>query len=235
MKKIITLVILIIFIIFLGISFYKKWVELKDFLTLIWFIPLTIAALFQDDIKRFISAPKLEIEFELGPPYCLKTTMKSKVTTPDGRIQRFKWDAYYFRFRVKNRGGSQAKLCECVAEKLWVYGDGGWSEDKTFQAVNLNWSNSKTQDEFLNINPNSPGWFCDLVHLENIPGKMMSIDYRSPFPNSQYAEIVPNIKHKILVVIYSENNKSVSREFEIHWTGEWRDEPNEMFEQVKIK
>lgn len=235
MKRILFSLVLLIFLIVLIACIFNGWVELKDFLSLIWFIPLTIVALFQEDLKHYLSAPKLKIEFELKEPYCLKTEMHADCKMPHGGSTMIKWDAYYFRFRIRNMGKSQARLCECVAEKLWFYDQEGWSEDRTFQAINLNWSNAKSKDEFLNINPNSPGWFCDLIHLEQGQGRGMKIDYKMPYPNSQYNEIIPKAKHKILVAVYSENAKPVFKEFEIFWSGDWNDVSEKMFKEVIIK
>ena len=244
MRKLIFFLVLIVFLVGLFVCLHYKKVELKDFLSLIWFIPLTIFALFQEDFKNYLSAPKLKLEFKLEEPYCLKTQItqvlecQARGITPSTYERKVVFDAYYFRFRVRNIGKTQARLCECVAERLWINEcEGKWEEIKTFQAVNLNWSNAKSQDEFLNINPHSPGWFCDLVHTEQVGSQaVMHIDYKFPFPNSQYKVIKLNVRHKILVTVYSENAKPVSREFEIYHSGQWKAAPEEMFfKEVTIK
>jgi len=230
-RVLIALIILIAIgaIFFVYFCYKKGKVQTKDFISLVWFIPLTAVALLQEEIKKFLSEPpELRIEFDLSAPYCVKTEMRNPA------LPSINWGAYYFRFRVRNVGKIQAKLCECVAEKLWIFDGVDWQEDRTFQGVNLNWSNSKSKDEFLNINPNCPGWFCDLIHLENLNNTGMLIDYKMPYPNSQYNEIIPLTKHKILISVYSENAKPILKIFEIEWTGEWREDAQEMFREVKL-
>ncbi len=237
MRRIIVLGAFIICIIGVVLCFVYKLVELKDILSLFWFIPLTIVALFQDDIKKYLFSPNLKIEFKLEAPYCLKSRITSNVIDVRGHHHiRVSQNTYHFRFRIKNVGKTQAKECECVAEKLWINNSKGeWIEDSTFQNINLNWSNDKSQDGFMDINPNSPAWYCDLVHTEEVGMQsVMHIDYKEPFPNSQLKIIQPNIKYKMLVSVYSENSKPVSKTFAIRHSGQWRDEPEEMFDKEVI-
>jgi hypothetical protein len=238
MRRIIVLSVLTVCILGTVFCYVNKLVELKDILSLFWFIPLTIVALFQDDIKKYLFAPNLRIEFKLEAPYCLKSRITSDVIDNRGHHHmRVSQNTYHFRFRIKNAGKTQAKECECVSERLWTSNTKGeWIEDNTFQNINLNWSNAKSQDGFMNINPNSPAWFCDLVHTEEVGMQsVMHIDYKEPFPNSQLKIIQPNIRYKILVSVYSENTKPVSKTFEIYHSGQWKDKPEEMLDkEVKI-
>lgn len=177
-----------------------------------------------------LSSPKLQIEFNLAGPHCLKTPLTDQQTS-----QRV-GDAYYFRFRVKNNGRSQARLCECVIEKLWQKERNEWVLDKTFQPMNLKWSNSKSTDEFLHINPKMPGWFCDLVHITNVVEKeKLWIDYKQPIPHSQRSLLDQGTEYKIAVSVYCENAKEVKKTFEIYWSGVWRDECEHMFKEVQLK
>jgi hypothetical protein len=198
-------------------------INVEKVFTVVSVLPLAVIALFQDEFKRWWLAPKLGIEFKLQPPYCLKTP------TSNGDF------AYYFRFRVKNIGMNQARLCECVAEDFWALQDNKtWKKYETFQPINLSWSNAKSKDEFMDINPECPGWFCDLVHIDHWNLQKLKIDFKQPVPFSQIDGIIPNSKCRIKVSIYSENAKPISKIFEISWSGAWRDRREEMFNEIAI-
>lgn len=236
MRKVLTGITVILSILFFILPFYYLWqgyIQSKDLLNLLWIIPLTIVALFQDKIKNELFSPAILVEFQLKEPFCLKTIIRHEVNSSVGHCFNFNESAYYFRFRIKNKGLNQAKLTECIAESLSRYKDSAWVKDDTFQPINLNWSNAKSLDEFLNINPKCPGWFCDLAHIAENQKKMF-IDYKEPYPNSQLNVIEPNIKHRIKVSVYSENAKPVSKEFEIYWSGQWKNNSREMFKEITI-
>lgn len=242
------LIVLLLFFVIPVTSFLYGALSWKDLLGYIWIIPITIVALFQDQTKRWLFAPKIELEFKLAGPYCLKSKVW-KQSSPQSAV--IAMPAYYFRFRIKNSGKTQANLCECVIEELWFKQKDQWQQDLTFQPINLNWSNGKAKDEFLNVNPQCPGWFCDLVHVEKghyheVPSDMyqttheavikadLAFDYLQPFPNSQYHVLQPNVKHQVKVAIYSENALPVKHTFEIVWSGTWKDNAEDMFKEVKI-
>lgn len=230
-----------IFVITAAALFINDYITLNNFLNYLWVIPLTIAALFQERIKIFLISPKLKIEFKLDAPYCLKTLHKQtveKVIPMGGTFHQelASWDAYYFRFRVKNVGKIQARFCECIIEKLWLCEDNKWIQDTTFQAINLNWSNAKSEDEFLHINPRFEGWYCDLVHIEkNTFAEGLVFDYKLPCPNSQYRKLKTKINHKVDISVYSENAKPIRSSFLIQWSGNWKDEPEHMYKELVVK
>ena len=229
-------------------SFFYGALSWKDLLSYVWIIPITIVALFQEEMRKRLFTPKIELEFKLSGPYCLKTKVWVK-TSPNSDVHEM--PAYYFRFRVKNTGQMQAKLCECVIEELWLMEKNEWKQDLTFQPINLNWSNGKSRGEFLNVNPQCPGWFCDLVSVEKghyyevenpLPGKQRTelrtnlvFGYMQPFPNSQYYILKQNVRHRMRVAIYSENASPVKHIFEINWSGVWNDNVGEMFNEFQIE
>lgn len=244
-KWIILIVFSVFFIIPIG-SFFYGALSWKDLLSYVWIIPITIVALFQDEMKKRLFAPRIELEFKLSGPYCLETKIRARDWRGAVLDER---PAYYFRFRVKNIGQIQAKLCECVIEELWFDERGEFMQDATFQPVNLNWSNGKAQREFMDINPHCPGWFCDLVHVEkdekefrpdpyDKPQKISTtdlvFDFMPPFPNSQYHILRPQIRHRVKIAVYSENASPVKRYFEINWSGAWKENTEEMFKEFQI-
>lgn len=222
------LALIIVIVGYLALPFYYLIIDFKDgkdLLSFLWVFLIAIIAIFQEQFRKELFAPILRLEFNAEPPSCIKVPL-----TFENKIVSY---AYKFRFRVKNTGQSQAKLCECVAEELWSYENSNWVQDKNFQSINLMWSDGKSTDEFLNINPNCPGWHCDLIHQYKNE-KELVIDFKPPIPNSQTSRLKAGIRHKIKVSVYSENAKPVSRTFEVLWSGKWEDEPENMFKAVLV-
>ena len=142
------------------------------------------------------------------------------------------FDGYFFRFRVRNCGRTRANNCECVIEALEKERDGRWVKDETFQPLNLKWSNLKSSDEFLHINPKVPGWFCDLIHVDN-RSKELIFDYIFA-PHSQCLVLDVGVDHSIKVSVYAENAKPITAYFQIKWSGIWKDKPEEMFKEIRV-
>lgn len=245
--NIILLLIVALYLVCIPLLFMYGKITPANFVTFLAVIPLGIVAIFQERLKDWLSAPKLEIEFALDEPYCLKTAV---TTTEDaleedasGVVHSWKtnktvmqYAAYYFRFRVKNIGKTQAKNCECVTEKFQEFRGRRFVIEKTFQSVNLSWSNAKSESEFLNINPNCPGWFCGIGFITEKDRGIFQIAYKPPFPNSQIIDIPNNgLPYKLRVAVYCENAKPISREFEITWTGNWNHNKDKMFKEITIK
>jgi hypothetical protein len=44
-----------------------------------------------------------------------------------------------------------------------------------------------------------------------------------------------NKKYKFKIIVVAENATAISQDFELHWTGEWKDKPEEMFKEITIK
>jgi hypothetical protein len=122
---------------------------------------------FAELIKRKWFAPDLKIEFELKPPDCHITRTKIK-NTLGGIISDE--PIFYFRFRVKNIGKSQARRCEAIVESLSVAdASGSYIPYKRYTPVSLIWGSS--YGEFVDINPERR-FYCDLF---NIPSKTRDI------------------------------------------------------------
>jgi hypothetical protein len=240
MKQEITLVILaillLIFVMVCIIAFLNDRIELRDLLALLSIFPLIGLALFQENIKRFLSSPNLTIIFELKEPICIKCPAIIK------REHGVKEDsAYYFRFKVRNVGKSRAKNCECYIESLNIETDNEWITVDNFQPMKLQWSN-RADKEFVDIEANSYGSFCDLVHVcrydiveRNSSDLFIDYGLGVSLPFSQQTRLAANRRYKLNVVIYSENAASEKATFEIYFTGKWQDQPKDMFKEISIK
>lgn len=208
-----------------------------------------------DFIKRKLYAPELEIGFSHEPPYSHKTVRKAPEVADKTMIVAgaapVDFPVYYCRFKVRNKGKSQAKLCEAILEELWIAGSAGtYHKDDNFSPVNLNWVGFKGQP-YININPERRV-FCDIGHIS-------SPEYQKYFEFSRYAlmseedqkklkffldlhiyyfaqrdSLVPG-DYKIKVAIYSENTPKCEKMFQISWSGVWKDTEEEIFRELVIK
>ncbi len=204
------------------------------------FVPLL-----SEIVKRKAFSPKIEIEFDLSPPFCHKTYWRSPADPT------FEEAVFYFRLRIINTGKSQAKLCESVLEDLCIYDSADRPIKLTnFSPVNLRWSGG-ISSQYLNINPGRR-IFCDIGHLSSpnyqagggngvaidIPGQHLGglrffLDLGS-IPFSQPNCFLPG-KYGIRVSLYSENALREDAFFVISWSGNWQDEEADMFRELVIE
>jgi hypothetical protein len=195
-----------------------------------------IAPSISELIKRKWFAPKINVNFYESPPACHKTYFGK--TEP----------VYYFRFEVENIGKSQARSCEAVLENL-VKADaaGNFPSGKTYTPVNLDWGGFTPQ--YPHINPRRK-IYCNLLSLPSEDYQKSKEDkYVNPpdnkFPlgiiietkNIFYAQPnrLPPGKYRFDVVIYSENSKEARCSFIVIWSGEWKHDEEDIFNELVIK
>lgn len=204
-----------------------------------------LAPYFAEIIKRKALAPRLEIFFELTPPFCHKTIWRPL----PGSAVRIEEPVYYFRCLVKNKGKTQARLCEVVLENLWIYNSAGSPKVyPNFSPVNMHWSG--TTAEFININPDRRV-FCNLGYISSekyqkeveqerffdIPGYGGSdLRFRLDLVRSFHSQpnCFPPGRYIIEVGLYSENAACQKKFFDISWSGNWQDGVSEMFREIVI-
>lgn len=117
---------------------------------------------FAEIIKRKVFAPKVEIQFQLSPPFCHKTWLRSPQQVPSSVNE----PVYYFRFRVTNRGKSRANNCEVCLENLWIY-DSSQTPIlyPNFSTINMAWSGNHSK-QFVDVNPEKK-MYCDIGHISS--------------------------------------------------------------------
>jgi hypothetical protein len=189
-------------------------------------------------LKRRWFAPDLAFEFDLKPPDCHKTRFGNNEPI------------YYFRFRVTNRGKSQARRCEAVVERLYKQDSAGNYQPIRYTPINLVWGSS--YGEYVDINPGRT-FHCDLIHIpsENFQGQMLKqgayvdpVD-TAPFPLgvilcvkaaffSQPNRLPPG-RYRIDVGIFSENHHRISKTFTVSWSGNWKNAEEEMFKEIVVE
>ena len=191
-----------------------------------------------EKIKRKWLAPRLIIEFSQTHPYCHLTERT------DGSL------VYYFRFLVINEGKSQARFCEALLEELWLADNSGkFIQDENFSSVNLIWVGQYDKNgihkKFVNINPKRK-IFCDIGHISHPKIAEKSVFFLEK--DSQELKFLFDItdrffaqrdcispgKAKIKISISSENAPKCERYFQIEWSGNWKDQEQDMFREIVI-
>lgn len=179
---------------------------------------------------RTLFAPNLRFLFELGPPYCHKTTA--------GDIP-----AYYFRFWIVNNyekelfhRASQARNCESVLENIWKYDSSGKPiKIKNFTPVNLNMGPLFAEKmKFIDLNP-SRGVFCDIGHVNQNDSRFI-LDILDHYNvQIQYESLDPGDTCILQYGVYSGNSKHKTEYFKISWSGKWKDNSDDMFKELVIE
>jgi hypothetical protein len=180
--------------------------------------------------EHHMYAPKLEFSFELDQPYCHKT-----VYTGGEPV-------YYFRLQIENTGGSQARKCEVVLEKIWTIENETPTEVHNFTQVNLIWSGLRDKEiQYIDINPRRR-IFCDIGHITSAEmmrytggnnNLLFVLELLHMF-NAYSNQLRPG-KHILEIGLYSENATYQKINLEISWSGVWKDSANEMFREINIK
>lgn len=197
-----------------------------------------LAPYLSEVLKRWFLSPKLQVEFENKPPYCLRT--KWRVQSIDGVIVGEPL-VYYFRFFVHNYGKSRARSCEAILEEVWkVDSAGHYHRDDTFSPTNLKWEGNV---QFIDINPGRRA-FADIGHISHrdhqskhegsssvlidpSDSRLRFILDLKVYYFSQIDSLFPG-KHRLKVGIVGENFPRLDKWFELTWSGNWKDEEKEM-------
>jgi hypothetical protein len=129
MKIIYLLIFIIGCVYFLGAPylFYIGKLSTSELISILAVIPLSLVAIFQEQLKRWFFAPKLKIIFSLEQPFCSKTPFYISFYKNTKVTKTISTEAFYFRLGVLNEGKSQAKLCEAFVAELQEFKDGQWT------------------------------------------------------------------------------------------------------------
>lgn len=231
-----------IYLLVIPYLFILDKITISELLTFMAIIPLAAIAIFQEQLKRKFFAPKLEIDFELGAPFCSKTPFYFYFQDQMGEKHEVSTEAFAFRFGVRNTGKSQAKLCEVILTELLEYKDEEWINVEYFEQVHLKWDKGGPEKQYANINPSPIRTLCLIGHVYK-PVKGLPVDKSNKFDLSllyrrggyQPEHLDPNKKYRIKVTVVAENAPAVYQNFEIYWSGAWQDEPDDMFKEITIR
>jgi len=200
----------------------SDWVQIGS--TVFLGITALLAPYVAQYLKHTYFAPKIKIKFKLFPPDCHQTRRVGPHSD---------FPVYYFRFLVENHGRSPAEQCEVFLEKIFKENSAGeMVENKKFSPVNLKWSGIRDPYK-RTIQPDNK--FQSV--FKSFSGKDESSNkFIFELPEryfSQWDCLTPG-KYKILISVYSNNAKKVSRLFSLSWTGKWEDAETDMFNELVI-
>lgn len=216
--------------------------DAKDWIQIISIVVLAATAFIAPyviEIWKFrYRSPSLRIKFKLAPPDCHRTIMANQASS---------FPVYYFRFLVENLGRTQAEECEVVLEKVFKENSAGELEEvNNFGPVNLNWSAYKHKPR--TIQP-SRSIYCDLGRIQhpdynyhsqysrisNQEQRAVKFVFEMSFAYySQWDCLVPG-NYRLVVSVYSKNASKVTREFNLSWSGEWKDDERDMFRELVLE
>ena len=104
--------------------------------------------------------------------------------------------------------------------------------------------------QYIDINPEKRGYFCNIGHISSRQyqrtSELSTFNDGTGFPsctadrlrfkldllqefNSQSNYLCPGIKYTLEIGVYSENANYIRTFFNILWSGNWKDSPEEMF------
>lgn len=186
---------------------------------------------------KFYSA-KLAFKFTHLPPDCHKTKMEG------GGVS---FAVYYFRFRVKNEGRSQAEQCEVVLEKILKENSAGQLKElEGFSPVSLKWTGPEN-NRYFTIQPERE-YYCDIGRIHHpahepdpaffAAGEEQRQQNKFFFelPTRYFSQpdyLAPG-KYEIQISVYCKNSKRITRTFKIVWSGKWKDDESEMLNELVI-
>jgi hypothetical protein len=207
--------------------------------TLLAVVAAFIAPYIIEKWKFTYRTPKLGVGFNFAPPDCHQTQMKG---------HDINFPVYYFRFVVENVGKIQAEACEVLLEKVLRENSAGeMIEFENFTPVNLKWSGIRDPIE-KTIQPGRK-IFCDLGRIHHPDYKYKSIyrnitdeeqrtnNFAFELPELYYSQwdcLTPG-KYDLIITIYSKNASKVTRNFRLSWSGIWKDETSNMFNEIVIR
>jgi len=114
---------------------------LAEWFTAFGTILLAIVAAFQDQIRSYLSKPKLDLTINLSPPDCHKTNLVRSTGPGTQEVA----ECYYIRLRVRNLGNYRAEYVEAQAAELHrELENRELQKVETFLPMNLVWSHVRT-------------------------------------------------------------------------------------------
>jgi hypothetical protein len=200
-----------------------------------------IAPYYSKRFNRWKYSPNLSVDINLGPPDCHKTYWS-------GAIPDYMRPVYYFRFVIRNNGKTICNNVENSLENIWKLNIAReFIKIENFTPINLKWSINFTQNQ-QNINPGRK-LYCNIGHLPTNEYQKLKMKLINPIGykgedlrivldlvtvlNVQLNCLPPG-SYIIQVNTYSENHKTIETYFKIDWSGNWKDNEKEIFQELVI-
>jgi len=218
-----------------------KQLNAEKIFTVFSIFPIVVVALWQEELKKWWFAPKLEIYFKLKYPLCSITPFYAGWEEKIGPLSDIKvkkevaTEAYYFRLKIINFGNSEAKRCEVVMTELLQEDEGKFYNVKHFQPVNIKWD-VKADGPYLDINPSPVGWYIRLGYIsEKFESGLFHLEYCYTIGGYQPTTLSKGVRYRFTVAAISANAKFIEKKFEFFWDGVWEATEKEMFKHIDFK
>lgn len=178
-------------------------------------------------ISRALFRPKLDLGLRHGSPDCQIIEVRR---IPDNALL---WLSLYVRLQVKNSGNRRARAVQLRITGLQRYDDtAGWRTDADFIPMYLTWANiGGTVLEGLQ--PGLPQ-HCDLCRFNQsrYPDFPLLEFITEADPHAVGPDRWPTKKrpgrYRATLAVTADNAKTVRRPVELDFTGEWRDDLDQM-------
>jgi len=164
-------------------------------------------------IKPWSQQPRFRIEFDMGEPYCRKTSVDVKLDNE----RTYTTEAYWLRIRVRNLGKSVAKRC---IGKLVVVMDRDGNRIERYDPVTLKWVG--TDEDAV------PLWPIDLNPEEYEYLDVLSTRYDvknwAYIMTDRMRRGIPKVlspgSYILHITIYGDGVSPESKYFSVHWLGQ---------------
>lgn len=194
--------------------------------------------------------PRLDIEIEMAPPFCLKSPKSIRPisqATVASREEIFIADCYFLRFKVINKGKQRAENVEVFASSLSKQqADGLYKEVTSFLPMHLKWVDHS--DIFMPmISPSRMYRYCNLAHIidpkhrgsfvgeaghrPNVSSDETIISFDTIHQPYTLSHLQPPGKYHLTIMIAASNSELIEKTLEINLTGKWFDEEQRMLEE----
>lgn len=223
--------------------------HLANWLAAIGTILLGIIAIFQDRIRSRLWNPKLDCEIKINTPDCHRTISSMRV--PSGVTERItSFYSYYYRFKIWNKGKVSAEKVEVIITDISKKEGLAYNRIESFSLDNLVWSipgESGERKIYLDYISPDTYKYCNLGHIHDpfyrsmLPGEfnpnLQVIDHETIFcfdvyfrSNILYYLVAPGI-YKFKIKVGCANAKTISKEYELNFTGNWFKDESTMLSQ----
>ena len=226
---------------------WREWAQYAVPLSLgiIALLAAVVGPYLADKFRQWRLAPRLHVECKNEPPHCHRT--KREFRRSSGQVEA-SYFAFYFTLSIENQGKSQARSCEVVLQEVWTADENGdYHQVEAFWPTNLAFH----REIFMDINPGRPPIHVGIGHIS--APKCQEV-HEPPYwigtDRSDYHRFIfdyapaqlhfwkidsrPAGSHRFKLAIVGENFKPVRKQIDLHWTGNWTEDEDEMLKKQAV-
>jgi hypothetical protein len=221
------------------------WAAFGTILAAVFTCVLAAVTVFQEDIKAWRFRPKLRLDVKSERPCAENNVLPDEdVIAGDDDI-----DVYYFRLKVVNEGNVEARDVQVYLKSLEQKDDaaGDYVRVAKFSPMRIVWAHYHTITLGILL-PGMP-WFCDFFHVSDPTKKSLTRGVPSGEERTNDAVMtldlevndslvlhhLPKGDYRASLMIGASNHKPMEAKVSVSFTGRWRDNEDQMFQEVVIK